>query len=141
MTDIAGHIHIGQELHLDAQLALSLTGFTARTLLSGNSANSLRISSNRLVYVPGFERGVRPIGDWSMLMILSRCSIPSMRSYSPGLVWAPISFPASALYRMSLISVDLPEPETPVMQTSFPNGMVTSIFFRLFAAAPIIFRD
>jgi hypothetical protein len=27
------------------------------------------------------ERGVRPIGDWSMSMILSMCSRPSMRSW------------------------------------------------------------
>src|SRR5574339_309603 len=133
MTDIAGHIHIGQELHLDAQLALSLTGFTARTLLSGNSANSLRISSNSPVYVPGFERGVRPIGDWSMLMILSRCSTPSMRSWGPPEVRAPMSCAASSLYRMSLISVDLPDPLTPVMHTSLPRGMLTSICLRLFA--------
>ena len=32
------------------------------------------------MYVAGFERGVRPIGDWSMSMTLSMCSAPSMRS-------------------------------------------------------------
>ncbi len=76
-----------------------------------------------------------------MLMILSRCSIPSRRWYSPGLVRAPINLPASALYRMSLISVDLPDPETPVIQTSLPNGIVTSMFFKLLAEAPMIWRD
>ncbi len=30
------------------------------------------------MYVAGFERGVRPIGDWSMSMTLSMFSIPSM---------------------------------------------------------------
>jgi hypothetical protein len=30
------------------------------------------------VYVAGLERGVRPIGDWSMLMTLSMCSAPSI---------------------------------------------------------------
>ena len=29
VADIAGHIHIGQELHFDSQFALSLAGFTA----------------------------------------------------------------------------------------------------------------
>jgi len=31
----------------------------------------------------GFERGVRPIGDWSMFITLSTCSTPSMESKSP----------------------------------------------------------
>ena len=33
-----------------------------------------------------------------------------------------------------------PEPETPVMQVITPSGMSTSIFLRLFSAAPLIFR-
>jgi hypothetical protein len=37
---------------------------------------------------------------------------------------------------MSLTSVDLPEPETPVTATSSPSGNATSRFFRLFARAP-----
>ena len=32
---------------------------------------------------------MRPIGDWSMSMILSRCSTPSMRSCAPGCSRAP----------------------------------------------------
>ena len=32
----------------------------------------------------GLERGVRPIGDWSMLMILSTWSRPLMRRCAPG---------------------------------------------------------
>jgi len=43
---------------------------------------------NMPVYVAGFERGVRPIGDWSMSMDLSRCSRPSMAPWGPGLALA-----------------------------------------------------
>ena len=32
--------------------------------------------------------------------------------------------------------LDLPEPDTPVTQVKVPSGMDTSIFFRLFSAAP-----
>jgi len=32
------------------------------------------------MYVAGFERGVRPIGDWSMSMTLSMFSAPRIRS-------------------------------------------------------------
>ena len=43
---------------------------------------------------------------------------------------------ASARYRMSLTSVDLPEPLTPVTAVNVPIGIVTSMFFRLLARAP-----
>ena len=39
---------------------------------------------------------------------------------------------------MSLTSVDLPEPLTPVTAVNTPSGIVTSMFFRLFARAPRI---
>ena len=38
---------------------------------------------------------------------------------------------------MSLTSVDLPEPLTPVTAMSRPSGIATSMFFRLFARAPL----
>ena len=37
---------------------------------------------------------------------------------------------------MSLTSVDLPEPLTPVTAVNVPIGIVTSTFFRLLARAP-----
>ena len=73
----------------------------------------------RSVYVAGFERGVRPIGVWSMSITLSKQSIPSTASCAPGFVRVLLSRFASALKTISLTSVDLPEPETPVTQTSF----------------------
>ena len=39
---------------------------------------------------------------------------------------------------MSLISVDFPEPLTPVTETNTPSGTLTSISFRLFSLAPLI---
>ena len=45
---------------------------------------SSRIGLKTFVYVAGFERGVRPIGDWSMSMTLSRCSRPSSFRCAPG---------------------------------------------------------
>src|SRR5207302_777524 len=36
------------------------------------------------VYVAGLLRGVRPIGDWSMSIALSRCSRPSTARWGPG---------------------------------------------------------
>jgi len=37
---------------------------------------------------------------------------------------------------MSFTKVDLPEPDTPVTATNKPNGISTSISFRLFSLAP-----
>jgi hypothetical protein len=37
-----------------------------------------------------------------------------------------------------LISVDLPEPETPVTQQKTPSGIFTSTFLRLCCVAPSI---
>jgi len=50
---------------------------------SGVRANSVRMKVKTPVYVAGFDRGVRPIGDWSMSMTLSMCWAPSMRSCAP----------------------------------------------------------
>ena len=43
---------------------------------AGTCANSSRNGVNSPVYVAGFERGVRPIGDWSMSTTLSNRSSP-----------------------------------------------------------------
>ena len=51
------------------------------------------MSSKTLMYVPGLERGVRPIGDWSMAISLSRCSSPSMRRVQPRLAQAAVQIP------------------------------------------------
>src|SRR6266487_1835438 len=55
----------------------------------------------------------------------------------PGTVLAPFSSRASALYRMSLTSVDLPEPDTPVTATRQPSGNATSTPRRLCSLAPL----
>ena len=76
------------------------------------------------MYVAGFERLFRPIGDWSMFTTLCTCSMPSTPSCSPGSVRVSTSRFHSALYRMSLISVLLPEPDAPVIAISLPSGNV-----------------
>ena len=52
------------------------------------------------------------------------------------MVLARFSFLARALYRISLTSELLPEPDTPVTQVMTPRGKSTLMFFRLFSAAP-----
>ena len=82
------------------------------------------------------DRGVRPIGDWSTRTSLSSPSSPVTRVCRPGTWRAPFSLLASTVARMSLISVDLPEPETPVTATRQPSGMSTSMPRRLCSRAP-----
>ena len=86
----------------------------------------------------GFERGVRPIGDWSMLMILSTWSSPLMRRCAPGRCFARWSRFATALNSTSLTSVDLPDPDTPVTEQNTPSGTFTSMSLRLCCDAPLI---
>ena len=45
---------------------------------------------------------------------------------------------SSAASRMSLTSVLLPEPETPVTHVSVPSGMRAVTFCKLFSRAPVI---
>ena len=66
---------------------------------------------------------MRPIGDWSMLMILSIWLSPSTPSWAPGRSFAWCRRLATAWCRVSLTRVDLPEPETPVTQQKTPSGI------------------
>ena len=73
---------------------------------------------------------------WSIMTTSSTCSAPSSRSKAPG---ASLGWPfalRSALYNTSSMSVDLPEPDTPVMHTSRRSGNSTSMFLRLCCVTP-----
>ena len=117
-------------------LKLNLPLSYPRIFASFVVANISLIKSNTPVYVAGFERGVLPIGDWSILIILS-------------ILWSPLTslqFPTFSfdlfkallifLYKTSFIKVLFPEPETPVTQMNSPSGNLTLIFFKLCSFAP-----
>ena len=99
-------------------------------------ANKSLIISNTPVYVAGFERGVLPIGDWSMFTILSILWSPFTCLHFPGFSLDPFKSLAIVLYKISFTSVDFPEPETPVTHINCPNGNFTVIFFKLCSVAP-----
>ena len=61
-----------------------------------------------------------------------------MRSCGAGGSLAPFRLRAAALYSVSMTSVDLPPPETPVTQVKSPSGIVAVTFFRLLPRAPTI---
>ena len=65
---------------------------------------------------------MRPIGDWSMSMTLSRCSSPLIARAGAGVWRAPFSRIDAVLNSVSMVSVDLPPPDTPVTQTKRPSG-------------------
>src|SRR5512133_3895822 len=71
-------------------------------------------------------------------MILSSHSEPTILLCFPGSRAAPFNVFASERYKISIINVDLPEPETPVTQTKRLRGILTLMFFRLFSRAPRI---
>ena len=62
--------------------------------------------------------------------------MPDMDRNVPGFSTACPLSRCTALYRMSSARVDFPDPETPVTQVILPRGILTSISFKLWAAAP-----
>ena len=84
----------------------------------------------------GFERGVRPMGDWSMSMTLSIWSMPSISRYGPTTraEWCTALVSAGAM--VSVTSELFPEPETPVTTVRVPNSILAVTFLRLLADAP-----
>ena len=94
---------------------------------------------NRPVYVAGLDLGVLPIGDWSILMTLSRCSSPSILSHLISLLsFALLSIKELIGSRVWLIKDDFPDPDTPVIHVKIPIGISAEIFWRLFSEELII---
>src|SRR6056297_3364259 len=57
-----------------------------------------------------------------MSITLSRCSSPLIVSQGAGVCRAPLSRIDAVLNSVSIVSVDLPPPDTPVTQTNLPSG-------------------
>src|SRR6218665_2888230 len=77
------------------------------------------------------------MGLWSTLITLSKYSMPTISSCGAGSSCARWIWRATAAYSVSLTSVLLPEPETPVTQVSRPTGKSTLTCRRLLPLAPI----
>ena len=151
VADFAGDVHVGQEVHFDFNHAVALAGFAAAAFdVEGESADVeaafAREGYAGEEFADGGEQagigggvGARGAadGDWSTLMTLSRCSRPRMSSYGAGSSWARLSSRAVILARVSLIRVDLPPPDTPVMQVIKPSGSSRVTFLRLLPRAPL----
>src|SRR5690606_26813813 len=71
-----------------------------------------------------------------MSTTLSNRSSPSISRYGAGVCEAPLISWAASANRVSLISADLPEPDTPVTQVNRPAGISRSTFLRLLPQAP-----
>ncbi len=71
-------------------------------------------------------------------MTRSTRSSPRISSCGAGLRLLLFRRSATALYKVSLTSVDLPEPDTPVTQVISPTGIDASTFLRLLPVAPTI---
>ena len=57
---------------VELKLTKAPPGFVPVPVASGSAANNFRICPKILVYVAGLDLGVRPMGDWSMSITLSR---------------------------------------------------------------------
>ncbi len=83
------------------------------------------------MYVAGFERGVRPMGAWSMEITLSIASRPVIESHAPMGAVAEYSLARAAGSSVSMTRLDFPLPETPVTVVKRPSGMSTVTFRKL----------
>ena len=106
-----------------------------------DKAKRSRIWSKTPVYVAGFERGVRPIGFWSILTTLSIFSRPSIDFTLPGLIRVLRNSFKIDFVSTSLTSDDFPDPDTPLTTLNIPSGISTEMFLRLFSVAPFIFKN
>src|SRR5690606_22596769 len=98
--------------------------------------NSSRSGVNRPVEVAGLDRGVRPIGDWSMSTTLSNRPRPSTERNGGGGCEAPLVPLAATADRVSLIGDDFREQDPPVTTVNSPLGMTRSTSLRLLPLAP-----
>ncbi|MNI47121.1 hypothetical protein D3C73_1016210 [compost metagenome] len=69
-------------------------------------------------------------------MTLSICSNPSIFLKGSGIALALKKCLFKIGYKVPVIRLDLPEPETPDTTMSFPNGKETDRFFKLCPVAP-----
>ena len=101
-------------------------------------ANRSLISSNTPTYVAGLLLGVLPIASCVIWTTLSIFSSPIISLCLPGTTLLLYNLLAKVLYNTSLISDDLPEPDTPVTTINLFKGISTETFFKLFSLAPLI---
>ena len=88
------------------------------------------------MYVAALTRELAPSGDWSTRVTPVSAVAPSRPSHAPGSD-SPTPKARRRLRKSTWsTSVDLPDPDTPVMQTSRPSGTSTVTSFRLFSRAP-----
>src|SRR3989344_3885665 len=116
-------------------------GPQARARASSDIANISRMCVHAPVYVAGFERGVRPMGDWSINIARPRYSVPvnSFALYVLAVRYRLSKRACRLRCRISYRNVDFPEPETPETTTNFASGTSTFRFSTLNLFAPRIF--
>ena len=151
LAHLARHVDVGQEVHLDLDRAVARAGLAAAALdveaePPGQVAAHLGLVGlgEQLADVveharvggrvgPGRAPDRRLVDVDDLVELLDavdrRCAGPAASSTGRSSASATGS-------RMSLTSVDLPEPDTPVTDTKQPSGNSTSMFLRLCSRAP-----
>ena len=148
-ADLARHVDVGQEVHLDLDDAVALTGLAAAALdvereAARPVAAHLRIGHEREQLADEIERAgvrrrirARRASDRRLIdddELVERLGAASRVPYVPPAGW-PCRCWLSALTITSLTSVDLPLPLTPVTQANTPSGKSTSRPWMLLAFA------
>jgi hypothetical protein len=150
VADVAVHVDVGQEVHLDLDRAVSGARLAAPafhvegepSLLVAAHLRLLGLGEEfaNLVEDPRIRRGVRARGATNGLLVNGHHLVDVLHP-EDGVVLGDLRLRAIDLTlqdasKMALISDDLPEPETPVTATKSPRGMSTVMFCRLLARRP-----
>ena len=137
VADVAGHVDVGQEVHFDLDQAVALAGFAAAAAHVEAEATRRVAARARFRHLceqfaqrreqsgVGRRIGTRRAADRRLVDVddlVEQLDACPLRGSGATVCDAPFSSLAAIGYRVSLISVDLPEPETPVMQVNSPAG-------------------
>src|SRR5213075_2947611 len=144
-TDLARDVDVGQEVHLDFHEPVALAGFAASAFDVEREpprtvAAQLRLGqigeqlANRREQA-GVRRRIGARGATDRTLIDIDNLVDVVESFHPivraGQDLGPIEVPCERLIQMSVTSVDLPEPDTPVTATKTPSGKSTVRSLRL----------
>ena len=150
LADVAGHVDVRQEVHLHLDHAVALAGLAAAAL--DVEAEAARLVAARARFLRAGEQladrreqpgvggrvGARRAADRALVdvdhLVEVLQPVDGVVRRRRSSVVAPFSAVAATGNSVSLISVDLPEPDTPVTQVNRPSGISTVDVLQVVAA-------
>ena len=149
VADVAGHVDVGQEVHLDLEHAVALAGLAAPAghvereapgavaALAGGRHFGEEFADRREQAGVGGRVAARRAADRALVdvddLVERVQAFDRVVRRRLGVALVELAC-ATAAYSVSLTSVLLPEPETPVTQVNRPTGISTLMLLQVVAA-------